>query len=340
MCCFAWSHFILPATIVNAGNPVAAPVPVPDANTSPDGEPHNGCTTPGICEGEDRKAILDQEERRLREKVMQSMKKTAPRETEVDSGSQSTCNVRIDNFQRPFTVRSLKEWIEEKAGVSIDESGLWLNAIKTHCYVSFRDAADAAKCREAVHGERYPSSNSSTLVATFVDMSAVEASSAPEAALRLLEWRQRGQQVESAPAARLAADATASGSSLGKRKLVTPSGGGMFGVMRNALAAAAEGGAAAKSPRLAQPPLCRTGSAASATTDATEIGSVDGGFTTKRAGRGDVKTEDIADAEEVSADNALDALFRKTATRPQLYWLPVSDEQIERRKSKSSSIGI
>ena len=31
---------------------------------------------------------------------------------------------------------------------------------------------------------------------------------------------------------------------------------------------------------------------------------------------------------------ALDSLFRKTNTQPSLYWLPVSDEEIQKRTAK------
>lgn len=111
----------------------------------------------------------------------------------------------------------------------------------------------------------------------------------------------------------------------------------MFGVMRNTLAAAAVGGGGgvSKVPRMAQP-IQKVGNGSVTGGDITELGSVDGGFTTRRPSRGDLIPDSKAISAETTPDDALDKLFRKTDALPQLYWLPLTSQQVERRRVKTT----
>ena len=289
--------------------------------------------TPTVAIPETAEKEIDRksQERILREKAMQSMKTS--RGNKSSTPSVSTCHLRIDNFQRPLNIRTLRAWIEEKTGMSILEANLWLNSIKTHCYVTFANTDEAQTCQRIIHGERFPTSNVNTLVANFSAVSAAEAPSAAEASLRLADWQSarnsapvhaavRQQESSESKPSSLRVDASPGDAptSLGKRKLPA---GAMFGVVQNTLKAAADGRGERKSPRVQRENSMAAG-------DDLPLDS-SGGYTTRRY----LHAADPSDhASQSASTNPLDELFRKTTTAPHLYWLPVSDDQVRRRQEK------
>ena len=65
--------------------------------------------------------------------------------------SDPSCNVRIDNFVRPLNQKVLLQWIQDKLNknqveVSLVPEDLWVNSIKTHCYVTFPSPKEALAC--------------------------------------------------------------------------------------------------------------------------------------------------------------------------------------------------
>ena len=114
-----------------------------------------------------------------------------------------SCYVRIDNFVRPLTQKGLVQWLEEKSGnsgvsitieqpsplhrlfISLGEKveDIWVNSIKTHCYVTFSTPAVALACIKAVYGCAWPEgggSNCGILEADFTTVSAASADSTQE----------------------------------------------------------------------------------------------------------------------------------------------------------------
>ena len=76
-------------------------------------------------------------------------------DSEVDPNSLSlalpTCNVRIDNFVRPLAQKILLQWLQEKLtknqiNVVLSPDDLWVNSIKTHCYLTLPTPEDALAC--------------------------------------------------------------------------------------------------------------------------------------------------------------------------------------------------
>ncbi|KAJ5077603.1 sap DNA-binding domain-containing protein [Anaeramoeba ignava] len=65
----------------------------------------------------------------------------------------------IENFVRPFTVRSARKLLE-KTGKVLD---FWMNSIKTHCFVFFDSFEQAEKTRNVIYGLRWPKSGSKLL---------------------------------------------------------------------------------------------------------------------------------------------------------------------------------
>jgi hypothetical protein len=341
------------------------------------------------------------EVKRLREEVQKSFQKVSSREL--------SCHVRIDNFQRPLTLRTLISWLEDKLPLKVTEPNVWLNSIKTHCYISFESIDDAKLCKETIEGLKYPPTNMFSLVVNYTKLPASEASGSAEAMLKYQDWlatiqgpvegqgKVKGQgtiskrlgtkkeklliQTEGTPATGTATGSTTAttGSSLGKRKSLGQGSGGlagaMFGVLRNTLQNAAAANAheqQVKSPRIDRNTTPRGVMADSTTTSSgIVIGSPDhfppppppspaqtsemkpltqptdghhkSGRTitntnTTRSGGGKSKTsnplQNVLERKELS----LDDFFKKTTCTPQLYWLPVSDEEIERRRNQKKEI--
>ncbi|OQS01481.1 hypothetical protein ACHHYP_00691 [Achlya hypogyna] len=67
----------------------------------------------------------------------------------------ATCTLRIDNFVRPFTLPAVKEWVQQ-VGNFVDDTGFWIDSIKTHCYVTFPTLELATATRERLHGQVWP----------------------------------------------------------------------------------------------------------------------------------------------------------------------------------------
>jgi len=71
----------------------------------------------------------------------------------VPNSEQSVTNsVRIDGFKRPL--RTTKVTDELKSFGTVER--FWINAIKTHCYVTFSSEEEAVACREGLHNVYFP----------------------------------------------------------------------------------------------------------------------------------------------------------------------------------------
>ena len=103
-----------------------------------------------------------------------------------------SCFIRIDNFQRPLNLRSLIKFVEDALGSDfpskIGEQKVWINSIKTHCYIDFDTPDHAAQCIASVTGKRFPQSNATALRAYSTSISAADAPSSAEAALLPGNW--------------------------------------------------------------------------------------------------------------------------------------------------------
>ncbi|CAH0478597.1 unnamed protein product [Peronospora belbahrii] len=64
-------------------------------------------------------------------------------EEETTTKDEKKCTIRIDNFVRPFTLNAVKELVQE-FGEFVDE-GFWMDAIKTHCFVTYPSSEIAEK---------------------------------------------------------------------------------------------------------------------------------------------------------------------------------------------------
>ena len=227
-------------------------------------------------------------------------------------------HVRIDNFQRPLTDKALYTWMTEKLGHPVDNTQLWINKIKTHCYMDFPTREAAQACIDAVTGCKVDSKHSMVLEADFTDISVAGAEESGEAKCKPGEWKAFRD------AAKLAA-IHGKGHKVSGGNSSSSSGGndGGHDMMKKGTAGTG----------LARQLLGTTG----ALRRGREEGNVDDETTNEERGNGNKKAK-VEMVNEMEDNNesalALDSLFRKTNTQPSLYWLPVSDEEIQKRMAK------
>lgn len=104
--------------------------------------------------------------------------------------SKKTKHVRIDNFQRPFTLNQLKEFLQDLLHCTIDN--IWLHSIKTHCYITFDNDIDAMNCISKIRTFqiRFPSTAPQLLLANFTNVGTDEAPTSLEADAAPNLWKE------------------------------------------------------------------------------------------------------------------------------------------------------
>ncbi|ETI50453.1 hypothetical protein, variant 1 [Phytophthora nicotianae P1569] len=107
-------------------------------------------------------------------------------EKAVDGDSRVTekelrTTLRIDNFVRPFTLNAVKTLVQELG--NFVEDGFWMDAIKTHCFVTYPTSEIAEKTSAALNGKVWPPENGRSLSVKLADHTAMEVSQYGEANL-------------------------------------------------------------------------------------------------------------------------------------------------------------
>lgn len=226
--------------------------------------------------------------------------------TVEQSSSSGSIHVRIDNFQRPLNTKGLLQWLSETLGHILPESSIWINNIKTHCYLDFSTVEQAHDCIKKVTGLKYPSISKIPLEVNFTTVCVKDAPLSLEASLKPGEWLK--SQTSKAEAANDASSEKPS--ALGKRKLKMDSSTPISLFKRATMGALQD--VLPKSPGF--PKQTITFDIDSKVKLAIEYSS------------------EKIDQELLS----LDVLFRKTKTLPPIYWLPVdANTAEERRKNRS-----
>uniref|UniRef100_A0A1J3JR93 Apoptotic chromatin condensation inducer in the nucleus n=1 Tax=Noccaea caerulescens TaxID=107243 RepID=A0A1J3JR93_NOCCA len=101
-----------------------------------------------------------------------SVSEDGPKERVVPpSPKEPTNSLRIDRFLRPFTLKAVQELLGKTGNVT----SFWMDHIKTHCYVSYSSAEEAAATREAVYNLQWPPNGGRLLTAEFVGPEEVKA---------------------------------------------------------------------------------------------------------------------------------------------------------------------
>nr|XP_016487330.1 PREDICTED: apoptotic chromatin condensation inducer in the nucleus-like isoform X2 [Nicotiana tabacum] len=98
-------------------------------------------------------------------------KEEPPKERVVPPSSKVPTNsLLIGNFLRPFTLKAVQELLSKTGTVT----NFWMDAIKTHCFVSFSSVEEAIETRNAIYNLQWPPHVGKLLVAEFVDPQGVK----------------------------------------------------------------------------------------------------------------------------------------------------------------------
>jgi RNSP1-SAP18 binding (RSB) motif len=258
-----------------------------------------------------------------------------------DAPSGGEFHVRIDNFQRPLTDKLLFEWLAKVLGHEVPKEKLWMNKIKTHCYIDFETLELANACIAAVTGQKVDDKHSLHLVAASTDVSSKDAENSVEGKLKPNEWKNSKMQKISG----------SESSGIGNQHGIPPKipaamsmAAGSLDMIKKAAYSATN-----SSTKVAQPNHNILSESIQ--------GNIQVGFSTKRNSSGAgltnenskrpnlgtapssievARKEDIprkVQNQDFNDTVELDTLFRKTVALPPLYWLPVPDHIVELRKS-------
>lgn len=191
------------------------------------------------------------------------------------SAKPATTSLKIDKFLRPFTFKAVKELLAQTGTVQ----DVWMDQIKTHCYVTYFSVEEATATRNALYNLQWPPQGGRLLTAEFVDPSEVKTRTDAEKAAAAA-----GPTAAAAPSTNaitprggLAANSKAS-----KDGNTVPSSGQPF---------APAAGALPPPPPLPFSPRDRL-------------------------------------KQEVEKTPTLDDLFRKTRSKPHIYYLPLTAQEV------------
>ncbi|KAF9945555.1 Apoptotic chromatin condensation inducer in the nucleus [Mortierella alpina] len=95
--------------------------------------------------------------------------------------SETTRSLTITNFVRPLTVNQVKRMLAEFGEVEV----LWMDSIRTHCYVTFKEKESAEKAYAQVKGQIFPKETGRPLEPHFIT---------PEAAASSIEAAELAQK--------------------------------------------------------------------------------------------------------------------------------------------------
>ncbi|KAF9350555.1 Apoptotic chromatin condensation inducer in the nucleus [Mortierella sp. AD094] len=90
----------------------------------------------------------------------------------TDLPSATTRALAITNFVRPLTVNQVKRMLLEFGEIEV----LWMDSIRTHCYVTFKEVASAEKAFSQVKGQVFPKETGKPLEPHFITAEAAAAS--------------------------------------------------------------------------------------------------------------------------------------------------------------------
>ncbi|CAK9872212.1 unnamed protein product [Sphagnum jensenii] len=76
-----------------------------------------------------------------------------------------TTSLKIDKFLRPFTHKAVKELLANTGAVQ----AMWMDQIKTHCYVMYSTVDEAVATRNALYNLQWPPQGGRLLTAEFVE---------------------------------------------------------------------------------------------------------------------------------------------------------------------------
>ena len=282
----------------------------------------------------------------------------------VDDSSTGTASarkrsVRIDNFQRPLTDKLLFEWLKATLGYELSKEVLWMNKIKTHCYIDFDSLELAEACIAAVTGLKVNSKHTQHLVASMTEISAAQAETSVEGNMKPNEWKNSQSSTQKLHSLPPSTGSLNKGQGPGyQTKTDHGIGVGNFTILD-----ISNRTLSSSSNSLSNDNSNKAGYGHQIDNSESIRGNTQIGFSTKRNSSAAGLTEEavkrqntgiistsslrvmrekekerdqpvtIIDQQDNFGDTVeLDTLFRKTISLPPLYWLPVSTDIVSKRK--------
>lgn len=232
-----------------------------------------------------------------------------------------SATIRVDGFIRPFRLVAAKEMLEERGGGPlVGEDGMWMDVIKTHCYATFQSEECAARARIALHKYQWPE-RGGVLTADF----------SPKTAAQVTEEDKLLKKARAASRLQEGGDKTG-GARPGEPLAATP--------RTTALAAAsAETQRVSNSlvpppPPFEAPPHLGGAESGGSVRRKRELGPSPERIVRARRDAEGAKEAVKEEEDEKPAMPTLEELFRSTSTPPKLYWTPVPEDQVARKRER------
>jgi len=238
--------------------------------------------------------------------------------------------IHIRFLTRPFTLVQLKDLLSKHGDLDDDPQKFWINKVKSHCFATFRDASSAESARKELHGSKWPSSNPKILVVDYADLSEIGKEEEREAAKLSgvpLDVQRRQAEKEARQKAQLAAEKAREedhARKVAERKAARAEAREKSGIKRPE--APTREWDKHKIRQSASPPLAET------EPRQRRVSEREGRAGPRSRSKERRKTTDSAPDIVEEKPVSLDDLFRKTKAEPPIYWLPLTDERIEKMK--------
>lgn len=222
--------------------------------------------------------------------------------------------IHVGNLVRPFTIKQLKDLLSRTG--TFDDSTFWIDKIKSHCYVTYETEEQAVQTRKALHNTKWPSSNPKILRLDFASLDEIEFHKqkelGPKAAVRrdsqqeMKEKREKEREKREKEAQ--------------KKREEAAKAPPIREWDRDKIRQSRERELSGRKPgrsRSPSPGRSRRGRERS-----------------RERERREKKVVPEKKVEDEPPAKLLDDLFKKTKTTPCIYWLPLTDAQVEQREKE------
>lgn len=248
--------------------------------------------------------------------------------------------VHIRNLVRPFTLHQLKELLG-RYGTLIEED-FWIDKIKSHCFASYATVEEAENTRRALHNTRWPQSNPKTLTADFAAQDQLDSyrgvTKPKPAAPAVGKLKEGGQE---APKERPSVRETHPGARDGREKEMEARRREREQRIKEREEREKKSGPVREWDRdkksredwdrTLQKSRSRSRDNVRSPSPRARKADRDRGQSAEKINRRDVKKDK---KEDEPPAKLLDDLFKKTKTAPCIYWLPLTELQVQAREKQ------
>ncbi|OQV12661.1 putative Apoptotic chromatin condensation inducer in the nucleus [Hypsibius exemplaris] len=266
-----------------------------------------------------------------------SSQSTAPRDRTSPPASRSpvTRMIYIRNLVRPFSLPMLKELLQKTGTLVDDAEHFWIDGIKSQCIATYSTEEEAEASRKALFGLTWPATNPQKLTVEFIrEEDFKNRSSTPSIPTGLLPGHHhessRRPTVGPTP---LSARPHIDRPAVEKLKITVASNKETGEAHRDVALAREEKRLERRAEREKELETVGQGKDGDRSADIADKASE------REWDRGKsltLKEKDLEQTPTKPVGTALEILFQRTETRPQLYWKPLTDEEIKMREEEEA----